>query len=117
MAARIQRGQIYWVDFNPTIGSEQAGMRPAVVVSNDIANVNASVVIVVPCTRTIREKRYPQNVFLPAGDPLPDAGEVLCGQVRTVAKERLREYRADVSAEQLTAIDRALAVALGLPKP
>ena len=114
---QIRRGQIYWVDFNPTVGSEQAGVRPAVVVSNDVANQRAATVTVVPCTTQLAPKQYPQNVRLPPNRPLAEAGDVLCGQVRTVSKTRLKTYRADLSEDQLAAVDRALAVALGLSKP
>lgn len=112
-----RRGQIHWVDFSPALGSEQAGKRPAVVVSNDVANRNSTVVTVVPLTRTIPRKNYPQNVTLEANRPLPEPGTILCGQVRTVSKERFRGYRADLSAEQVEQVDRALATALGLPMP
>jgi mRNA interferase MazF len=108
------RGEIYWVDFSPTIGSEQDGHRPAVVVSNDIGNRHSSVVIVVPMTSKLREKDYPQDVRLEAGDPLPEAGRILCAQVRAVAKERLENRIAALNSAQLHAVDEALRTALRL---
>jgi mRNA interferase MazF len=112
-----RRGQIYWVDFSPTKGSEQSGRRPALIVSNDVANQHGSVVVVVPITSKTKNKKYPQNVLLPPNDPLPQAGLVLCGQVRTVSKERLDGYRADLSPVQMRKAERALCAVFSLPKP
>jgi len=112
-----RRGQIYWVDFSPTRGSEQDGRRPAVIVSNDVANLRGSVVVVAPTTTNTGNARFPQNVLLPENDPLHRASLVLCGQIRTVTKERLDGHKADLSASQLREVERALAVVLSLPKP
>jgi mRNA interferase MazF len=112
-----RRGQIYWVDFSPSKGSEQDGRRPAVIVSNDTANQHGSVVVVAPVTSKTKNSKYPQNVLLHANDPLPKSGLILCGQVRTIAKLRLESYRADLSAVQLRKVERALATVLALPKP
>ena len=112
-----RRGQIYWVDFSPTKGSEQAGRRPAVILSNDVANQHGSVVVVAPITSNTKGKVYPQNVLLPANDPLPKAGLVLCGQIRTVSKERLDGHRAELSSAQLRKAERALCAVFGLLGP
>jgi mRNA interferase MazF len=104
-----RRGQIHWVDFNPTRGSEQAGRRPAVIVSNDVMNLHGSVVVVAPLTSRLPAKQYPQNVHLPAGRPLEREGVINCGQVRTISKDRLDGYRADLEPEQVAQVERALA--------
>jgi mRNA interferase MazF len=109
-----RRGQIHWVDFDPIKGSEQGGRRPAIIVSNEIANQHSSVVVVVPMSTAPQKRAYPQNVAFHATNPLPEAGTAYCGQVRTVSKDRLDGYRADASTEQMALIDKALAVALGL---
>jgi len=101
------------VDFSPARGSEQAGNRPAVVVSNDVNNQHSPVVIVAAITRTIPTKAYPQNVALPAG-ALPDAGTILCGQLYTIAKERLGNFRGALQAPEVTDLNRALKVSLAL---
>lgn len=86
--------------------------------SNDVANNRGSVVVVAPITSQTKNRRFPQNVYLGANDPLPMEGLVLCGQIRTVSKEiRLDGYRADLSVNQLREVERALAVILALPKP
>lgn len=117
MADFPRRGQIYWVDLSPTKGSEQSGRRPAVIVSNDITNQHGSVVVIVPMTSKTKHKRLSVNVHLPANNPLPQEGLVLCNQIRTVAQERLDGYRADLSPSQLREVERAIALVLGLPKP
>lgn len=68
-------------------------------------------------TKNTANERFPQNVLLPANQPLPDAGVVLCGQVRTVAKERLGHCRDELSNSQMREVERALATVLVLPKP
>ena len=65
-------------------------------------------------TRTIPKKKYPHCVAFAANDPLPEAGTANCGQIRTVSKARLDGYQADLLPDQLAAMDRSLAVALGL---
>lgn len=117
MADFPRRGQIYWVDFSPARGSEQDGRRPAVIVSNDVANQHGSVVTVVPITSAPQKKKYPQNVPLPENQPLPQAGTVYCGQVRTIAKQRLETIRGELSKSQLREVERALCVVFSLPKP
>jgi mRNA interferase MazF len=109
-----RRGEIYWADLPEGDGSAQAGTRPVVVVSNDVNNQHSPVVVVAALTRTIPAKQYPQNVHLPAGAPLQDAGTILCNQLFTLDKSDLREYRATLDANQIPRLDAALATALGL---
>jgi mRNA interferase MazF len=111
-----RRGEIYWIDFNPRRGSEQGGVRPAAVVSNDIINQHGPTVIVAALTRTIPSTNYPQNVHLPAGSPLADASTILCAQLLTVSKTRLQRHYGTLSESQMPELDRALSVALGLAR-
>jgi mRNA interferase MazF len=110
-----QRGEIYMVNFNPARGSEQAGVRPAVIVSNDVSNRHSSVVIVAAITSQQVEKRarYPQNVLVKAGD-LPKDSIVLAGQLMTITKDRLERRRGNLRTQELSALDDALRVALAL---
>jgi mRNA interferase MazF len=102
------------VDFNPARGSEQAGRRPAVVVSNDASNQHSSVVIVAAVTSKIPKRDYAWNVALAAGDPLPLAGVILGNQLVTVAKDRLLKHRGSLNGEQIRALDQALKISLNL---
>jgi mRNA interferase MazF len=110
-----RRGEIYMVDFGQPRGSEQAGERPAVVVSNDVNNQHSPVVIVAAITRTIPSKDYSHTVYLPAG-VLPSEGTILCGQLLTIDKTRLVRHRGELDEDQTEALDAALIVSLGLPK-
>jgi mRNA interferase MazF len=110
-----RRGEIYTVDFGEPRGSEQAGHRPAIVVSNDVNNQHSPVVIVAAITKTIPKKQYPYNVDLPAGALRLD-GTIYCGQLLTVDKTRLISYKGDLDEAKFAELDRALVVALGLPK-
>jgi mRNA interferase MazF len=101
------------VDFNPARGSEQAGVRPAVVVSNEINNQHSPVVIVAAMTKTVPAKHYPQNVHMPSGSPLPKEGTILCGQLNTVAKERLGDFRGELDDPQISQLNLALRMSLG----
>lgn len=90
-------------------------MRPACVVSNDVANQHSPNVTVVAITSTVPERSYPFNVHLTAG-VLPLEGTILCAQVMTISKERLMRHRGRLDATQLAAVDEALRVSLGLPR-
>lgn len=111
-----RRGEIYDVDFGQPRGSEQAGRRPALVVSNDVNNQRSPVVIVAAITKTIPKKVYPFNVDLPAGI-LPLGGTIYCGQLLTIDKTRLLRHRGDLDNAKIAEVDRALCVSLGLAKP
>jgi mRNA interferase MazF len=109
-----RRGDIFYVDFSPTRGSEQGGLRPAVVVSNDTANRHSPVVTVCAITSREQKKPYPQNVSLLANDPLPRAGTILGNQILTVSRERLNSYCGRLKGEQIRELDQALRESLGL---
>ncbi len=111
------RGEMYDARLDPTEGSEQAGSRPVVIVSRDAINAASPVILAVPCT-TYRPGRriYPSQVLLHAPDGGLTADSVALGdQVRALAKSRLGRRRGQLSAEALTALDRALLIALDLP--
>jgi mRNA interferase MazF len=112
----MRRGDVYDARLDPTEGSEQAGIRPVVVVSRDAINSNLSTVVIVPCT-TYRSSRrlYPSQVLISA----PDGGltvdsVALCEQVRTIGKGRLLRLRGALSQRSLVLIGRALSITLEL---
>lgn len=112
-----RRGEVYVVDFDPTRGSEQGGKRPALVVSNDVANEFGSVVTVVAITHTVPKKQYPQNVPIPPNLLDQQGGTIYCGQVLTVAKARLGNLIAPLPTALMAQVDEALALHLSLPIP
>mgnify|MGYP001596024087 CR=1 FL=1 len=88
----IKRGDLFWVDLDPTRGSEQAGRRPVLVIQNDIGNEVAPTTIVAPLTTKSFTKEYPTNVHLPKGiSGLKSDSTVLLSQIRTIDKARLEK--------------------------
>jgi mRNA interferase MazF len=110
-----RRGEVYQVNFDPARGSEQAGIRPALVVSNDVNNQHGRVVTVVAITKTIPPKSYPFNVHLTAG-VLPLDSTIMCGQILTIDKTRLMQHRGNLDQATMAAVAKALAVSLDLPR-
>lgn len=109
-----RRGEVYWTDLEPVVGSEQGGRRPTLIVQNDIGNRNAGTTIVVPLTSAQAKAWYVVNVALPDG-LLPRASVAKCGQVRTIDKARLLgEPIARLDETTMERIDEALRVSLGL---
>jgi mRNA interferase MazF len=108
-----QRGDIYWVDFNPARGSEQAGHRPAVVISLDSFNRVMNTVVVAALTTKVREGSKIQ-VVLEAGDPLPQRGAILGFQVSTIDQVRLERFGGRLRLEQLKELDEVIARCFGL---
>lgn len=81
----IARGEIYWVEFDPVKGSEQGGLRPALVIQNDIGNRFSPTTVVAAITRTIPPKPYPFVVVIESEESgLPDRSVVNCSQVATI---------------------------------
>lgn len=85
----IKRGEIYWVNLDPTVGAEIRKTRPALVVSNDVNNLHAQTVTVLPMTTSV-EKVYPFEVLLEGGScGFPEPSKAKANQIRTVDKRRL----------------------------
>src|SRR2546430_2145634 len=109
------RGEIYWVDFNPVMGSEQAGIRPAVVVQNDRGNSSAPTTVVAAMSSAPLGRPFPFTVALAAGEAgLPKAGHVNCAQIRTVDKLRLGGLIGMLSPERMAQVGDALRYELDL---
>ncbi len=109
------RGDIYLVNFDPTVGSEIRKTRPALVIQNDIANQYSPITIVAAITSKVNEPPYPTEIILEPGDSgLPLRSAVLLNQIRSVDRQRLikRVGRADI--ESLDRIDSAIKISLGL---
>lgn len=102
------RGDVYWIDWSPARGSEQAGVRPGVVISNDFVNRRLPVVTVAAITTRIRDENSPIALVLPAGQPLLQKSCVLAFQVMTVDQARLRTHAGSLSPTQLAALDQRL---------
>lgn len=111
----IARGGVVWCDFNPVVGSEQAGIRPAVVVQNDAANRSSPCTVVVPFTTRIPRALFPSHAFLPAGaGGLTQDSVALCEQVRVIDRRRVIRTVGRLDAAQMADVDRALRTAMAL---
>lgn len=115
----MQRGEVWDVDLGPVSyprGSEQAGIRPAIIVSGRRVNITGSVLLVVPCTRfRPRKPVYPHRVLLRAPEGgLRDDSIALGDQLRAVDRIYFRARRGQLSAASMSAIEEALVIALGL---
>lgn len=93
MDRTIKRGDIYYADLNPVIGSEQGGTRPVLVISNDIGNKHSSTVIIAAITsRVLTKKKLPTHFYLGEVEGLPENSIILFEQLRTIDKRRLKEH-------------------------
>lgn len=110
----MKRGQIYYVDFGEGVGSEQGGIRPAVVVQNDIGNKYSPTTIVAPITSRRGKKKIPTHFWLDKTAGLPRDSQVLLEQVRVVNKTRMIELVGEVSKSDQQGIDKALSISVGL---
>ena len=110
----IERGEILLVEFDPTRGSEIKKTRPAVVVTNNIANKYAGVLMVVPITSQKIDKIFPHEVLLGNDDGLIKISKANISQMRAIDRARIKSKLGKVSIKNLHQIDAALRLHLGL---
>ena len=105
----MKRGEIWWVEFDPSVGSEIRKTRPAVIVSNDAANRNLALVVVVPLTSKIG-RLYPGEAFVTlSGKP----GKAMADQIMAADKSRLKNLTDTLSKAEMTALETAILAGLG----
>jgi len=110
----ITRGELYIANLDPVTGSEQGGIRPVLVVQNDIGNKFSPTVIVLAITSQIDKAKLPTHVPISAqGHGLQRDSVVLAEQIRTLDKKRLKEKIGELSPESLKLVTQALKVSLG----
>ena len=110
-----RRGDIYYVDLNPVIGSEQGGSRPVVVIQNNSGNRHAPILIVAMITsKTSKNGQLPTHYLLKENPALDEPSVVLLEQLRTIDKRRVREYLGRTSKREMLGIDKALVKSLSL---
>lgn len=110
----IKRGQIYYADLSPVVGSEQGGLRPILIVSNDVGNRHAPIVIAAAITSRIHKKRLPTQVLLDTSCGLRKESMVECEQLRTLDKSRLKKCMGSLNSEQMWEVNKALAITISL---
>ncbi|MBI4667875.1 MAG: type II toxin-antitoxin system PemK/MazF family toxin [Elusimicrobia bacterium] len=112
----MKRGEIYWVNLDPTIGAEIKKTRPALVVSNDQNNEAADTVTVLPITSKT-DRIYPFEAVLPkSSSGLKEDCKIKANQIRTVDKRRLGQLMGSISAETMAKVEQAILLHLGIER-
>ena len=110
-----KRGQIWLADLSAAVGSEQGGVRPVMIISNNIGNSRSPVVIVAPITTKIYKKRLPTQVLVQSQYGLAYDSIVQCEQIKTIDKQRLNYLLGEIKPIWiLNAIDKAIKISLGV---
>ncbi len=113
----IKRGDIYYADLSPVVGSEQGGVRPVLIVQNDIGNRYSPTVIAAAITSQTDKARLPTHIQLHSeGSGLSRDSVVLLEQVRTLDKRRLKERMGKLDDDSMYRVNQALSVSFGLPQ-
>jgi mRNA interferase MazF len=111
----VKRGDIYYADLSPVVGSEQGGLRPVLIVQNDIGNKYSPTVIAAAITSQKYKNSLPTHISVRAAQSgLQKDSIVLLEQVRTLDKQRLKERMGNLTDSEMDRIDRALSVSFGL---
>ncbi len=111
----IKRGEIYFAQLNPVVGSEQGGIRPVLVIQNDIGNQYSPTTIVLAITSQINKAKLPTHIELKAEQyGLERDSVILAEQIRTIDKTRLKQRIAILDEEMMVDVDQALEISLGL---
>lgn len=124
---QVRRGEVYWVEFSPVKGSEQGGLRPALIVQNDVGNSHSPTTVVAAMTHTLPPRPYPFVVVVePEDTGLRDRSVVNCSQIATIQKDgpnsRLRPPKGEktvrsigrLSPQKMAEVDAALRYSLSL---
>ena len=111
----VKRGDIFYADLSPVVGSEQGGVRPILVIQNDIGNKFSPTVIVAAITSQINKAKLPTHIEIMADDyGLSKDSVILLEQIRTIDKRRLRERLGRLDEDSMAKVNEALTVSLGL---
>lgn len=111
----VLKGEIYLADLSPVVGSEQGGIRPVIIVQNDIGNRYSTTVIISAITSKLNKAKLPTHVELEGANfGLAKNSIVLCEQIRTIDKRRLKMKLGRVDDFTMAKIDKALIVSLGI---
>lgn len=107
----MRRGEIYYADLSPVIGSEQGGIRPVLILQNDIGNKHSPTTIVAPLTTVITKAKLPTHICIRS-----HGRDSICllEQIRTIDKRRIKEYVNTVTPKEMDEVSRAVKISLGL---
>jgi mRNA interferase MazF len=112
----VRRGEIYYADLSPVVGSEQGGIRPVLIVQNDVGNRHSPTVIAAAITSRREKAKLPTHIDVQAATcGLTKDSIVLLEQIRTLDKRRLKDRMGELDEPSMTRVDHALQVSFGLP--
>ncbi len=110
----VKRGDLYYADLSPVVGSEQGGVRPVLIVQNDVGNKYSPTIIAAAITSQINKAKIPTHIELNALEfGLPKDSVVLLEQLRTLDKRRLKEKIGALTINKMKMVDTALLISLG----
>ncbi len=113
----IKRGELYYADLSPVVGSEQGGIRPVLVVQNDVGNKYSPTVIAAAVTSKINKAKLPTHIELPSESyGLARDSVILLEQIRTLDKRRLKERIGELNELTMSKVDKAILISLGFAK-
>lgn len=117
MDTTVKRGDIFYADLSPVVGSEQGGTRPVLIVQNNTGNKHSPTVIAAAITSQTNKAKLPTHIELSGKSVgLSKDSVVLLEQIRTIDKRRLREHMGRLDESMMNRVDDAIAVSFGLPK-
>lgn len=109
----VYRGEIYYADLSPVVGSEQGGLRPVVIVQNNMGNKHSPTTIIAPITSKMGKKPLPTHILF-CGCGLAKDSIILMEQIRVIDKSRLKQKMGYLPPEKIEALDMAIKVSLGV---
>ena len=111
----VRRGDIYFADLSPVVGSDQGGVRPVLIVQNDVGNRHSPTVICAAVTSQMNKAKLPTHIALSATEyALPKDSVILLEQIRTIDKQRLKEKVCHLDDAMMQRVNHALLISLGL---
>ncbi len=111
----VKRGEIYYADLSPVVGSEQGGIRPVLIVQNDVGNRHSPTVIAAAITSRMDKAKLPTHISLEAAScGLQKDSIVLLEQIRTIDKKRLKDKMGSLDNAAMNRVDNALSISFGL---
>lgn len=114
----VKRGDIYFADLSPVVGSEQGGVRPVLVVQNNLGNHFSPTIIVAAITAKMAKPKLPTHIAITAQETgIERDSVILLEQIRTIDKARLKEKVCHLNPEIMTAVDHALGISIGIFEP
>lgn len=117
MRKAIRRGDLFYADLNPVVGSEQGGIRPVLVIQNDVGNHLSPTVVAAAITSRKAKNSLPTHILLENVPGLAPTSLLLLEQLRTIDRKRLRGYIGRISKEKMLEVDAALTISIGIGYP